>query len=409
LNNNPGHLDISLLIRISKKENIMDFELGEEHKMLIQTVRDFMVSEIEPLATKIDKEEKLPDGIWKKLGDMGLLGITVPEKYGGVGLDYLANLLVVKEMARVCESLGMCYGVDTVTVIDNIYRNANEEQRQRFLPPMCRGEKIGALCITEPNHGSDAVGMECRARPDGDFYVLNGEKMFITNAPIADIFLVYAKTAPERGAKGITAFVVERGCQGSLEIQKLEKMGYRGSSTGQMWFDDYRVPRENVLGKENEGVRVLMSGLDTERTVLSGIPLGMSEIALELSVKYSKERIQFGQPIASFQMIQEKLSNMYTRTEAMRMLIYRAAAMAKISERGGKGTELHKLAAAAYLFSGEESSKVVQDAVQIFGGYSYMMDFQVNRLFRATKLNEIGGGSVEMRRLIIAEALLSGN
>jgi isovaleryl-CoA dehydrogenase len=385
----------------------MDFELGEEHRMLAKTVRDFMLTEIEPVATKIDMEEMIPEGTWKKLGEMGLMGITIPEEYGGAGLDYLSNVIVVKEMARVCESLAMIYGVDTVTVEDNIYRNGNEEQRKRFLPPMCRGERLGALCITEPNHGSDAVGIELKARREGDFYVLNGEKMFITNAPVAETFLVYAKTAPEKGHKGITAFVVERGGKGSLEIQKLEKMGYRGSATGQMWFDDYHVPAENVLGKENEGIRVLMSGLDTERTVLSGIPLGMSEAALELSLKYSRERIQFGKPISSFQMIQEKLANMYTLTEAMRGMIYKAAVLAKRSDRGGKGTELHKLAASAYLFSGENSSKVIQDGMQIFGGYSYMLDFQINRLFRGSKLNEIGGGTAEMRRLIIAEALLS--
>lgn len=275
----------------------MDFELGEEHKMLAKTLQDFMVAEIEPIAMKIDKEAKMPEWILKKLGDMGLMGITVPEEYGGGGFDYLANIIAIKEMTKVCPSLGMVYGVHTAIAAENIYRSGNEEQRKKFLPALCSGEKIGAIALTEPNHGSDAVGMEMKARRDGDYYVLNGEKMFITNAPIAGTFLLYAKTAPELGSKGITAFVVEKGCEGKLDITELEKMGYRGSTTGQMAFEDYRVPRENVLGEENKGVRVLMNGLDTERTIMSAICLGLAESALELSIKYSKEREQFGKPI----------------------------------------------------------------------------------------------------------------
>jgi isovaleryl-CoA dehydrogenase len=335
------------------------------------------------------------------------MGITIPEEYGGGGLDYLANIMAIKEMTKVSPSLGMSYGVHTSMAAENIYRNGNEEQRKKYVPPLCSGEKIGALALTEPNHGSDAIGMEMKARRDGDAYVLNGEKMFISNAPIAGIFLVYAKTTPELGSKGITAFIVERGYPGKLEITELEKMGYRGSPTGQMVFEDYRVPAENVLGKENEGVRVMMNGLDIERTVMSAICLGLAEAALELSVKYSKERVQFGQPIGSFQMVQEKLANMYTATEACRLMIYRAADLAQKSPRGGRGTELHKMAAATFLFTAEASSQVVRDAMQVFGGYSYMLDFPVNRLFRATKLNEIGGGTTEMRRLIIARELLA--
>ena len=384
----------------------MDFELGEEHKMLAKTLRDFMAAEIEPFVMQIDKEAKLPDGIWKKLGDMGLMGLMVPEEYGGGGLDYLANMVAIEEMAKVCPALAVSYGVHTAIASENIYRNSNEEQRKRFLPSMCSGERIGAIALTEPNHGSDAVGMEMRAKRDGDHYVLNGEKMFITNAPIAGIFLLYAKTAPELGAKGITAFAVETGCEGKLDIKELEKMGYRGSPTGQMAFEDYRVPKDNVLGEENKGIRVLMTGLDTERTIMSGVCLGMAEGALALSVKYSKERVQFGKPIGSFQMIQEKLANMYTLTEACRLMIYRALDLGQKSERGGKGTEYHKMAAATFLFTAEASSQVVRDAMQIFGGYSYMLDFPINQLFRATKLNEIGGGTTEMRRLIIAQELL---
>ncbi|OGC94401.1 MAG: isovaleryl-CoA dehydrogenase [candidate division Zixibacteria bacterium RBG_16_53_22] len=384
----------------------MDFELGEEYKMVANTVRDFMVAEIEPIAMRIDKEAKLPGWILKKLGDMGLMGITIPEEYGGGGLDYLADIIAIKEMTKISPSLGLTYGVHTSMAVENIYRNATEEQRRKFLPQLCNGEKIGALALTEPNHGSDAVGMEMKAKREGNYYILNGEKMFITNAPIADTFLLYAKTAPELGSKGITAFIVERGYEGKLEITELDKMGYRGSPTGQMFFEDYRVPKENVLGEENKGVRVMMNGLDTERTVMSAICLGLAESALEMSIKYSKERKQFGKPICSYQMIQEKLANMYTLTEACRLMIYKAADLAQKSERGGRGTELHKMAAATLLFTAESSSKVVQDAMQIFGGYSYMLDCPVNRLFRATKLNEIGGGTSEMRRLIIARELL---
>lgn len=385
----------------------MDFELGEEHKMLMKTVRDFVAAEITPNLVKIDKEAKLPDGIFKRLGDLGLMGLTVPEKYGGAGMDYLAALLSIAEMAKVCPALAVSYGVHVAIIAENLYQNMNEEQRRKFLPKICSGEKLGALALTEPNHGSDAVGMEMRAKKDGNCYVLNGEKMFITNSPIAGAFLLYAKTAPELGAKGITAFVVEPGGKGKLEITELDKMGYRGSPTGQMAFDDYYVPKENVIGEENKGVRVLMRGLDTERTLMSGVCLGMCEGALEMSVKYAKERIQFGKPIGSYQLVQEKLANMYTLTEACRSMLYRAVALGQKAERGGKGTEYHKMAAATFLFTGEKSSEVVRDGMQVFGGYSYMLDFPINQLFRATKLNEIGGGSAEMRKLIIAEELLA--
>lgn len=384
----------------------MDFELGEEYKMLVSTVRDFMVKEIDPLAEQIDREDKLPDWIWKKLGDLGLMGITVPEKYGGAGLDYLANLIAVEEICKICPALGLSYGVHTNICLDNLFRSGTEEQREKYLPSLCSGEKIGALALTEPNYGSDATGIQLKARRDGNYYLLNGEKMFITNGPIADIILLYAKTEPAKGVGGITAFIVERGFEGSFTTRKLDKMGYRGSPTGQLFFEDYRVPRQNILGEENQGISVMMSGLDTERVVMSGVALGIAERALELSLKYSKERVQFGQPIANFQLTQEKLANMYTNIEASKLLAYKSAVLAAKSERGGKGTELHKLAAAALLFSGEATTKIVLDAMQIHGGYSYMLEYPVNRLFRDTKLNEIGGGTSEIRRLIIAEALL---
>jgi isovaleryl-CoA dehydrogenase len=384
----------------------MDFELGEEYKMIASTVRDFVVTEIEPIAEQIDREDKLPDWIWKKLGDLGLMGLTVPEKYGGAGFDYLASIIAIEEMSKVCGALALSYGVHINLCLDNLFRNGTEEQREKYLPPLCRGEKIGAMALTEPNYGSDATGIQLRAEKAGDHYILNGEKMFITNGPIADTILLYAKTDPARGARGITAFIVERGFEGSFTARALEKIGFRGSPTGQLSFQDYRVPQQNVLGEENQGIKVMMSGLDTERTVMSAVPLGSAERALELSLSYSKERFQFGQPIANFQLTQEKLANMYMNIEASRLLIYQAALLAAKSERGGKGTELHKLAASAFLFSSEASTRIILDAMQIHGGYSYMLEYPVNRLFRDSKLNEIGGGTTEMRRLIIAESLL---
>jgi len=384
----------------------MDFELGEEHKMLASTVRDFVVKEIDPIAEQIDREDKMPDWIWGKLGDLGLMGITIPEKYGGAGLDYLGNCIAVEEMSKICGALGLSYGTHTNLCLDNIFRNGTEEQREKYLPPLCSGERIGAMALTEPNCGSDATGIQLRAKRDGGYYVLNGEKMFVTNGPIASTFLVYARTDPEKGVRGITAFIVEREFEGSLTSRKLDKMGYRGSPTSQLSFEDYRVPRQNILGEENQGVRVMMSGLDTERAVMSGVALGLAERALELSLEYSKGGFQFGQPIAKFQLTQEKLANMYMNIEASRLLIYKALVLASKSERGGKGTELHKLAAAALLFSGEAGTKIILDAMQIHGGYSYMLEYPVNRLFRDAKLNEIGGGTSEIRRLILAEALL---
>jgi isovaleryl-CoA dehydrogenase len=384
----------------------MDFELKEEHKMIASTVRDFMETEIEPIAEQIDREDKLPDWIWKKLGDLGLMGMNVPEKYGGAGFDYLASIVAIEEMSKVCGALAMSYGVHINLCLDNIYRNANEEQREKYVPSLARGEKIGAMALTEPNYGSDATSIQLKAEKAGDYYILNGEKMFTSNGPIADTILLYARTDPDKGARGITAFIVEKGFEGSFTTRRLDKMGYRGAPTGQLFFEDYRVPKENVLGEENRGIRVMMSGLDTERTVMSAIPLGQAERALELSTRYAKERIQFGKPIAGYQLVQEKLANMYMNIEASRLLIYRAAELAMKSERGGKGTELHKLAAAAFLFSSEANTQIALDAVQIHGGYSYMLEYPVNRLFREAKLNEIGGGTTEMRRLIIAEELL---
>ena len=384
----------------------MDFELSEDHKLLKDSVRDFMDKEIDPIAEEIDRKDKFPDGIWNRMGKLGWLGVTIPEEYGGVEFDYLAQAIIGEEISKICPALALSEGAHSNLCCDNLYRNGTEEQRNKYLPPLCSGEKVGALALTEPNAGSDAVGIQTTAEKDGDYYILNGSKTFITNGNIADTLIVYAKTLPEKGAKGITAFIVEKGFEGSFTSTHIEKMGYRGSPTGELSFQDYQIPCENILGEENQGIRVMMSGLDTERAIFCGLALGIIERSLELSLKYAKERVQFGQPIANFQLIQGKLADMYTTLEASRLLTYRATTLAGKLESGGKGTEIHKIAASAILFSAEAATRAALDAVQIHGGYGYSLDYPVNRLFRDSKLGEIGAGTSEIRRLIIAEALL---
>jgi len=386
----------------------MDFELGEGHKMLASTVQDFMEKEIEPVAYQIDREDKFPDWIWNRLGDLGFLGITISEMYGGGGFDYLAEAILQEQMSRICPALALSCGAHSNLCCDNLYRNATEEQRERYLPPLCSGKHVGALALTEPNAGSDAVAIQMTARKDGDYYVLNGSKMFITNGTTADTFIVYTKTAPTKGARGITAFIVEKGFQGSFTSRHIDKMGNRGSPTAELSFEDYRVPAQNILGEEDQGIRVMMSGLDTERAIFCGYGLGIAQRALELSLKYAKERTQFGQPIGSFQLIQGKLADMYVTVEAARLLAYKASVLATKSERGGKGTEIHKVAAAGILFCAEAGTRTAMDAIQIHGGYGYTLDYPVNRLLRDAKLSEIGAGTSEIRRLIIAEELLAG-
>jgi isovaleryl-CoA dehydrogenase len=354
----------------------VDFELSEEHKMLADSVRHFMEIEVEPIAEQSDREDKFPDWVWGRMGDMGWLGVTIPENYGGSGFDYLAQTIVGEEMARICPALALSTGAHSNLCSDNLYRNGTEEQRNKCLPPLCSGESIGALALTEPNAGSDAVGIQMRAKKDGDYYILNGTKTFITNGGIADTLIVYTKTDPEKGARGITAFIVEKGFEGTFTSRHIEKMGNRGSPTGELIFGDYRVPKENLLGQENRGISVMMSGLDTERAIFCGLTIGMIRRALELSAEYAKERVQFGQPIGNFQLIQGKLADMYVTLEASRLLAYKAAILAQKSERGGKGTEIHRVAAAAILFSAEAATKAALEAVQIHGGYGYILDTQ---------------------------------
>lgn len=385
----------------------MDFELSAEHRMLSDTVYKFMLKEIAPLAEEIDREDKLPEGLWQKIGELGIMGITIPEQYGGGGFDLLAAVLATEQMARVCAAVSLSYVAHAILCTDTLYRHANEEQRKKYLPRLCSGENVGALALTEPNAGSDAVGIQTTATKKENAYFLNGTKMFITNGPIADVFVVYTKTDKAKGAKGISAFIVEKTFPGFSVSRQLEKMGNRGSPTGELVFEDCRVPQENLLGEENRGVAVMMSGLDRERAAVAGLPLGIAGNALELSLKYAKERVQFGQPIGNFQLVQAKLADMYTQLEAARLLTYKAAIAADQKERGGKGTQMHKLAAAAVLFAGEVATRAALDALQIHGGYGYMLEYPVNRIYRDVKLYEIGAGTSEIRRVVIARELLS--
>jgi isovaleryl-CoA dehydrogenase len=383
----------------------MDFELTEEQKMMRDMVYKWALKELAPIQEKVDEEDWFPPDFFKKCAEIGILGITIDEKYGGLGSDVLTQTLVVEQMSRFAPGLAMTYAAHSNLCAHNIHRNASEYLKEKYLPPMVRGEKIGALALTEPNAGSDAMSIRTRAVKKGDKYILNGTKIFITNGPVADIFLVYAKTQPELGAKGISAFIVEKDFPGFSVSRKIRKCGMRGSPTGELVFDNCEVPAENLVGQENMGVHVMTSGLDVERIVLAGGSVGMAEQALEYAVQYAVEREQFGQPIANFQMIQQKLADMYARTEAARLLVYRAAVLAQKSPRGGKGTELTKMAAAAILFASETATWVCNQAVQIHGGYGYCLEFPVQNLWRDAKLYEIGAGTNEIRRIIVAREL----
>jgi len=383
----------------------MDFQLTDEQRMIKETVLKWSVNELGPLQEKIDEEDWFPPDFFKKCAEIGILGITIGEKYGGLGGDVLMQTLAIEEMSRICPALAMSYGAHSNLCANNIYKNASEMLKEKYLPSLVSGEKIGALGLTEPNAGSDAMSLRTRAVKKGDKYILNGSKMFITNGPVADTLLVYVKTDPDKGAKGISAFIVEKDFPGYSVARKLKKVGMRGSPTAELVFQDCEVPAENLVGQENMGVHVMTSGLDVERIVLAGGSVGMAQQALDYSVRYAVEREQFGQPIANFQMIQQKLADMYTRTEAARLLVYRAADVAQKSPRGGKGTELTRQAAAAILFAAENATWVCDQGVQIHGGYGYCLEFPVQKLWRDAKLYEIGAGTSEVRRMIIAREL----
>jgi isovaleryl-CoA dehydrogenase len=390
--------------------NVSDpsFELSPDQTEIRDQAERFFMSELYPHQQKMDDEEWWPEDTFAKLGEMGYLGLTIPEEFGGAGLDYLTTGVICEAMAAANHAITLSWAAHDNLCANNIYRNGSDGQRRKYLPKLCSGAFIGALGMTEPGAGSDALGsMRTTARRDGSDYVLNGTKMFITNGPNADVLLVYAKTEPEKGVHGISAFIVERDYPGFKVAQKLDKMGYRGSPTGELLFDDCRVPAGNLVGRENQGNVVIMSGLDLERAMISPICVGVAARALELSVEYAKTREQFGKPIASFQMIQSKLATMFVQLESARTFAYRVlAACNQLSHgEGGRGS-IHKLTAAGVHYAAEMSSRILDDAVQIHGGMGYMRETEVNRLYRAGKLMEIGGGTQEVRKIIIAGEML---
>lgn len=385
----------------------MDFTLSEQHLMLQDSIRNFAAKEIWPIAEEIDAEDRWPEGMWQKLGNLGIMGITVGEQYGGAGADLLSAVLVLEELSKASPSIALSWGAHANLCANNLNHNASHEQKKKYLPPLCEGRHIGALGLTEPNAGSDAVNIQTVAVRSGDHYVVNGTKMFITNGPMADTIILYTKTAREKGARGITAFILETKLPGFSVSKKLRKYGHRGSPTAELVLEDCRIPAENVMIGENRGVEVMMSGLDVERAFYAGEALGIAEACFELSVKYARERVQFGKPIGAFQLIQAKLADMYTFIEAGRTLCYRAAVFADKAKGGGKGTEVHKLSSASILFNAEMAARIADQAVQIHGGYGYMLEYPVQRFLRDAKLLEIGAGTSEIRRLIIAREILS--
>jgi isovaleryl-CoA dehydrogenase len=377
----------------------LDFGLGDTADMLRDTVSTFAADRIAPLAAEIDRNDTFPRELWPKLGDLGLHGITVEEEYGGAGMGYLEHCVAMEEVSRASASIGLSYGAHSNLCVNQIRRNGTEEQKRRYLPKLISGEHVGALAMSEPGAGSDVVGMRLRAEKKGDRYVLNGSKMWITNASEAETLVVYAKTDPEAGPRGITAFIVENGFKGFSIAQKLDKLGMRGSPTCELVFDNVEVPAENVLGQENKGVRVLMSGLDYERAVLAAGPLGIMQACMDLVVPYLHERKQFGQAIGEFQLMQGKLADMYTRMNAAKAYVY---AVARACDAGRTA---RKDAAGAILLAGETATWMALEAIQALGGMGYINETPTGRLLRDAKLYEIGAGTSEIRRWLIGREL----
>lgn len=393
---NPG-INTMLNSRIPS----LDFGLGEDADMLRESVAAFAAAEIAPRAAEIDSTNQFPNDLWKKLGDLGVLGVTVPEEYGGAGMGYLEHVVAMEEISRASASVGLSYGAHSNLCVNQIKINGSEAQKKKYLPKLISGEHVGSLAMSEPNAGSDVVSMKLRAVKNGDRWVLNGTKMWITNGPDANTLVVYAKTDPDAGSKGITAFIVERGFKGFSTAQKLDKMGMRGSNTCELVFQDCEVPEENVLGEVGRGVRVLMSGLDYERAVLAGGPTGIMQACLDVVVPYVHERKQFGQAIGEFQLMQGKLADMYTIMNAAKAYVY---TVAKACDRKGP---TRKDAAGAILFAAEKATWMALEAIQCLGGNGYINEYPTGRLLRDAKLYEIGAGTSEIRRLLIGRELFN--
>jgi isovaleryl-CoA dehydrogenase len=380
---------------------MLHFGLTEELEMLRDSVRDFSVREIEPRASDIDRSNEFPADLWKKFGDMGLLGITVEEEYGGTNLGYFAHIIAVEEISRCSASVGLSYGAHSNLCVNQIRRNGTEEQKQKYLPKLISGEHVGALAMSEPGSGSDVVSMTLRAEDRGDHFVLNGNKMWITNGPDANVLVVYAKTDVDAGSKGITAFLIEKSFKGFSVAQKLDKLGMRGSNTCELVFQNCEVPRENVLGEIDHGVRVLMSGLDYERAVLAGGPIGIMQACMDVVMPYVHERRQFGQPIGQFQLMQGKLADMYTTSSATRSYVYAVGAACD------RGEITRKDAAGAILYAAEKATWLAGEAIQAMGGMGYIQDTPTGRFWRDAKLYEIGAGTSEIRRWLIGRELFA--
>jgi isovaleryl-CoA dehydrogenase len=377
----------------------LSFDLGEEIDMLRESVAQFAAAHIAPLAEEADASNHFPNQLWRQLGEQGLLGMTVEEEYGGTGMGYLAHVVAMEEISRASGGIGLSYGAHSNLCLNQLRKNASEAQKHKYLPKLCSGEHVGALAMSEPGAGSDVVSMKLRADKRGDHYVLNGNKMWITNGPDADVLIVYAKTDANAGSRGITAFIIEKGMKGFSTAQKLDKLGMRSSNTCELVFQDCEVPVENVLGEVGGGVKVLMSGLDYERVVLSGGPLGLMAAALDVVLPYVHERKQFGESIGTFQLIQAKLADMYVGFNACRAYVY---AVAKACDQG---RTTRQDAAGAILYSAEKATWAAGEAIQILGGNGYINEYPAGRLWRDAKLYEIGAGTSEIRRMLIGREL----
>jgi len=379
----------------------MNFDLGQDVDMLRDAVYQFAQGEIAPRAEQIDIDNNFPADLWKQFGDMGLLGMTVEEEFGGTNMGYLAHVVAMEEISRASAAVGLSYGAHSNLCVNQIRKNGSHEQKLKYLPKLCSGEHVGALAMSEPGAGSDVVSMKLRAEKKGDRYILNGNKFWITNGPDADTYVIYAKTEPTKGSKGITAFIVERDFPGFSRAQKLDKLGMRGSNTGELVFEDCEVPAENILGNENQGVKVLMSGLDFERTVLSGGPVGLMQACMDIVIPYYHDRKQFDTPIGEFQLMQGKLADMYVDLNTSRAYLY---AVAKACDRG---EDSRKDAAAVILYTAEKATQMALQAIQALGGNGYINEYPTGRLLRDAKLYEIGAGTSEIRRMLVGRELFN--